>query len=388
MDYDRRSAVSSFYGGRRSSVDAPNRDYASPSLSDHRARRDSSSSFFNPNATGNLPRGAAEPTRVHGAGYNRRSYLDAGREEPVKGGNDDFERPNEGGWDVYADFNNAGPRYSHALGLGQSEPAYQQIPSPSSARVEEDANKGPVELVTVPALGAEWGKDELQAMTKKGRKEQKSEPFGRKWRAFNRGQYGLFGTKWLTRRTVVFIVFAVCAIIGVTLAIVIPRVPNFAINGSNPLTSATGWFNQSITAQFSRAPANFTFPANIQLQVDTTSNFLPLVFKHLDAQVYDLSSFHVVATGHMNRTKFPAKQFTNIQMPLNFSYVATNDSDLTWINWYNACKNTIQYANGTRPGLQFRLNIDMSIEGLPTTHSTATSVTNALCPIELPVNAG
>jgi hypothetical protein len=124
MDSDRRSAVSSFYGGRRSSVDALNRDYAPPSLSDHRARRDSSSSFFNPNATGNFPRGAAEPARVNGAGYNRMSYLDAGREEPVKGGNDEFERPNEGGWDVYADFNNAGPRYSHAFGLGQSEPAY------------------------------------------------------------------------------------------------------------------------------------------------------------------------------------------------------------------------------------------------------------------------
>jgi hypothetical protein len=39
-------------------------------------------------------------------------------------------------------------------------------------------------------------------------------------------------------------------------------------------------------------------------------------------------------------------------------------------------------------GLQFRLNIDMSIEGLPTMHSTATSVTNAPCPIELPTNAG
>jgi hypothetical protein len=117
--------------------------------------------------------------------------------------------------------------------------------------------------------------------------------------------------------------------IGVILAIVIPRVPNFAINGSSPLTSATGWFNQSINAQFSRAPANFTFPANIQLQVDTTSNFLPLVFKHLDAQVYDLDSFNLVGKGHMNRTKLPAKQFTDIQMPLNFSYVATNDSDLT-----------------------------------------------------------
>jgi len=113
-------------------------------------------------------------------------------------------------------------------------------------------------------------------------------------------------------------------------------VPDFAINGSRPLTSATGWFNQSITAQFSRAPANFTFPANIHLQVDTNSNFLPLSFKHLDAQVYDLDSFHLVATGHMNRTKLPAKKFTNIQIPLNFSYVATNDSDLT-------CQSTIFY---------------------------------------------
>ncbi len=200
--------------------------------------------------------------------------------------------------------------------------------------MEEDSAKVPVEMVTVPALGAEWGKDELNAMTKKGRKEQQSEGFGRKWRAFNRGQYGLFGSKWLTRRTIVFVVFALCAMyvfspslfwctradlvyilhpislfrsIGITLAIVIPRVPDFAVNGSNPLTSATGWFNQSITAQFSRAPANFT----------------------LDAQVYDLNSFRLVGTGHLNRTKVPAKKFTDIQMPLNFTYLATNDSDLT-----------------------------------------------------------
>ena len=125
MDYDRRSAVSSFYGGRRSSVDALNRDYVAPPSSDPRARRDSSSSFFNPAATGSLPRGAADPARVNNAGYNRMSYLDVGRTEPVKGGYDDeVERPNEGGWDVFADFNNAGPRYSHAFGLGQSEPTY------------------------------------------------------------------------------------------------------------------------------------------------------------------------------------------------------------------------------------------------------------------------
>ena len=246
--------------------------------------------------------------------------------------------------------------------------------------------------MTVPALGAEWGKSELNAMTKKGRKEEKSGDFGRKWRAFNRGQYGLFGSKWLTRRTVVFLIFAFCAMyvfppffvhhacpvmpyppffrsIGITLAFVIPRVPDLAINGSNPLTTATGWYNQSIPAEFSRAPANFSFPANIQLQVDTNSNFLPLVLKHMDAQVYDLRSFRLVGVGHLNHTKFPAKAFTNFQMPLNFSYVATNDSDLTCqstfyffifyyqvidvsigINWYNSCKNPIQYANGTRPG--------------------------------------
>ena len=65
-------------------------------------------------------------------------------------------------------------------------------------------------MVTVPALGAEWGKDELKGMTKRARREERSERFKVKWRAFNRGQYGVFGKRWLTRRTVVFVVFATC----------------------------------------------------------------------------------------------------------------------------------------------------------------------------------
>jgi len=393
MEYDRKSAVSSFYGDRRSSVDALNRDYTSAApTADRRSRRDSSSSFFNPAAPANLPRGAAEPVPVQSAGYNRMSYFDAGREEPVKGGYDEVaqaEQPNEGGWDVYADFNNAGPRYSHAFGLGNDEPTYQQLASPRSAkRDEESSSQGPVELVTVPALGAEWGKDELKGMTKRARREERSEKFRVKWKAFNRGQYGLCGSKWLTRRTVAFIIFGIVAAIAITLAFVIPRVPGFAINGSSPLTSASGWFNESIPAEFSRFPANFSFAGAISLQVDTTSNFLPLVFNHLDAQVYDLDSFRLIGTGHLNHTKLPAKAFTDLSLPLNFTYLATNDSDLTWINWYNACKNRIQYTGGVRPGVQFRLNINMDIAGLPTQHSTATTVTNAACPIELPASAG
>ena len=233
MDSDRKSTVSSFYGGRRSSVDALNRDYvAAPPSSDPRARRDSSSSFFNPMAAGALPRGAGAPSHTNGAGYNRMSYFDAGRSEPVKGGYDEVEQPNEGGWDVFADFNNTGPRYSHAFGIGNKETrcvtlyhasglgsqrewhsSYQQLSPQLSGKLvadEESGSQGPVEMVTVPALGAEWGKDELKDMTKRGRREKEAEDFGRKWKLFHRGQYGLFGRKWLTRRTLVFSLFGLC----------------------------------------------------------------------------------------------------------------------------------------------------------------------------------
>ncbi|KAI9453235.1 hypothetical protein BJY52DRAFT_1205520 [Lactarius psammicola] len=369
MDSDRKSTVSSFYGGRRSSVDALKQRLCRPC----------------PNVRPASP----PPARTNGAGYNRMSYFDAGREEPVKGGHDEAEQPNEGGWDVYADFNNKGPRYSHAFGIGKNDASYQQLsPQLTGKMDEESSTQGPVELVTVPALGAEWGKDELKDMTKRGRREKEKENFGRKWKAFNRGEYGMFGRKWLTRRTVVFFIFGLCAAIGIILAFTIPRVPGFAISGKSPLVSATGWFNQSVPVGFSRFPANFSFPAALSLQVDTGSNFLPLVFKNLDAQLYDLDSFRLVGIGHLNHTKLPAKKFSSIQMPVNFTYVATNDSDQTWINWYNACKNKAQYTGGERPGLRFRLNIDMNIAGLPTKHSTATSVTNAPCPIELPSSAG
>jgi hypothetical protein len=53
-----------------------------------------------------------------------------------------------------------------------------------------------------------------------------------------------------------------------------------------------------------------------------------------------------------------------------------------------SCHDTYYSMTYSYLGLQFRLNIIMSIAGLPTEHSTATTVTNAACPIELPANAG
>jgi hypothetical protein len=89
MESDRKSAVSSYYGGRKSS----------DGLND-----------FPP-----TPPVVFENGRSSTAGYNRTSFLHTGREEPLKGGRDE-ELGQEEPWDVYADFNNAGPRYSAAMG--------------------------------------------------------------------------------------------------------------------------------------------------------------------------------------------------------------------------------------------------------------------------------
>jgi len=74
-----------------------------------RNRYDPSSSYYNQELLNG-------DTRL--AGYNQNSFFDAGRTEPLKGG-DEEEDPlrgkGDGSWDIFADFNNAGPRYSEAF---------------------------------------------------------------------------------------------------------------------------------------------------------------------------------------------------------------------------------------------------------------------------------
>lgn len=357
MDADRKSTVSSFYGGK-SSFDPLNTDY--------------------PRGNVDLLNGGR-----HSAGYNRSSFLDAGRLEPLKGGRDeeaDAGLHQDDGWDVYADFNNAGPKYS--AGFGQGEADYRQIPAPEP-KGDDASTVGPVEMVTVPTLGPEWQKSELRGMTKAAKREKKAEMIKRKWQGWNRDEKGgLF-----TRKRLIFVLFGLCVIVGIVLAFTIPRVPSFQFNNDTPLTSASGSFNSSIPAQFSRAPANFTFAAFAALQINTDGNFLPIDFTHISAQVFDLDTNFQVATGNIAHQKFPAKTFANFNMPLNFSYVATNDTDQTWMNWYAACKSKSQYTGGVRPGVKFRLLLDFTIAGLPNSHSAGTQVSDAACPIELPTNS-
>ena len=117
MDPDRKSHVSSFYRGRQSG-DALNDDYSGNPPQPQRDRYDSASSYNNQDV--GQPRPSTELLNggPRSAGYNQNSFFDAGRTEPLKGGYDDedpLRGKNEGSWDVFADFNNAGPRYSAAF---------------------------------------------------------------------------------------------------------------------------------------------------------------------------------------------------------------------------------------------------------------------------------
>ncbi|KAJ7196110.1 hypothetical protein GGX14DRAFT_673892 [Mycena pura] len=379
MDSDRKSTVSSFYGGRKGSLDALNQDFNSPAPAGR--THDDASSFFNPdrNSRGSIDLLAGPPPgAMRNAGYNRGEFFHAGREEPLKGGRDEEEVPDTADWDVYADFNNVGPRYSSALGLG-AEAGYQSLSGGATPKAEETS--GPVEMVTVPALGPEWGKAEMRDMTKGGRRERQAETRRRIWRDWTQGRRG---GRWFTKRVIVFGCFGIIAVIAIVIAFCIPRVPSFALSNDNPLVNATGPFASEVRTLFSAAPANFSFPAFANLQVDTTGNYLPLSFKHLRAQVFDLDSGFLIATGDLGHKTLPAKSLPDIQLPLNFSYVATNDSDTTWMNWHKACENKILFSDGKRPGVRFRLLLDMVINGLPGSYSSSTQVNNANCPIELP----
>ncbi|KAF8073510.1 hypothetical protein FPV67DRAFT_749799 [Lyophyllum atratum] len=381
MDYDRKSNVSSFYGGRKSSLDALNSDF--PPTSPPGRPRDDASSFFNPEQA---PRTSTDPLNDGGkgtAGYNRGSFFHAGREEPLKGGRDEEEANHvgEGIWDVYSDFNNTGPRYSTTF--GQTEKGYHQLP-PSTPNKEEDGSAAvnPVEMVTVPALGPEWGRAELREMTKAGRKERKAESRHEKFKAWNRGERGICG-KYFSRKTLVFVLFGICAVAAIILGFTIPRVPAFSFNDKTPVVAATGAWNASIPTYFNRAPANFSFPAFAALQVNTDSNYLPVHFTHLRASVYDLATQRLVGVGGFDKMTLPGRSFPEILLPLNFTYVASNASDQTWANWYNACKSKTLYVEGKRDPLKFRLVLDMGILGLPSEIHAATQISDAACPFEL-----
>jgi len=371
MEYDRASSY-----GRKKQSDPANSGYGE-------SRDDSS--LFSPREASSLEH--INPSRPS-AGYNRDSFRQIGRQEPVKGGPDEEQDAGEiEAWDVYADFNNTGPRYSSAFETDQpqTQGGYSKLP-PAPMIARDEATEGKVEMVTVPALGPEWGKDEMYQMTKTARKEQKRDDRNEFWKAWNRDQRGLCG-RYFTRRVLVFFLFGLCCVIGVILSVTIPRVPGVGFNSGAPIINATGSWAKAVPTIFSRAPTNFSFPAFASLQFNTQSNYLPIKFTRVQASVYDLDTNILVGTGDTASFSIPAKSFPEVSLPLNFTYFTSNSTDQTWTDFYDACKNKATYVDGQRTPLKLILVLYMNILGLPTQQQTTIQVSNANCPVELSLNS-
>ena len=84
---------------------------------------------------------------------------------------------------------------------------YRALVTPDESKSGFGDSSEPVELVTVPAFGPEWSKSELRAMTKKGRAEEKAFQREAKWKEWKNDNRGLFGSKWLTRKVLVWTAF-------------------------------------------------------------------------------------------------------------------------------------------------------------------------------------
>jgi hypothetical protein len=135
---------------------------------------------------------------------------------------------------------------------------------------------------------------------------------------------------------------------GILLAFMIPRVPAIYVDNSTPLTPTTN--TDSPDPTFGKFPATFAFNASLSMKVDTGSNFLPLKFNNMHAEISDLGTSQLIATGDLGPYSLAAKTYSQVYLPLTVNYTAANMSDPTWANVYNACRNTNQYPGGVRPG--------------------------------------
>ncbi|KAH8090725.1 hypothetical protein HD553DRAFT_265989 [Filobasidium floriforme] len=236
-----------------------------------------------------------------------------------------------------------------------------------------------VELVTVPALGAEWSKNELYSQTRRAKQEARREKRGKMWREWNRDQRGCCGVGWMTKRMLVVVTFAFLAALGVTLYFVIPRAPNFSF------PSDTVFLADESTVGFSRTPANFSFTGDIRMIADASTSWLPVHFNHLEITVLDMNTNKKIGTGDWKDKTIGRKGLHYLSLPVDFSYSAVNATDSTWSGMYNACGH--RWTGTERPDLSFRVTLKMNIRGLVGKPTVSRLATDLECPFELPSNS-
>ncbi|OXC69131.1 hypothetical protein AYX13_02421 [Cryptococcus neoformans] len=309
-------------------------------------------------------------------------------------------------FDVRADFDVKGPRWSEVHGNGLYNPGMGtgggNVRSSTTGlgvlRGDRNSGYGPVsehipplghtysqdtrkslasreELVSVPVLGPEWKKTELHDLSRRGKSGIKAEKRKRAWLEWTRDQRGLCGVRWLTRKVIVGAAFLFCVALGVTLYFVIPRAPNFEFYDEQPFTVDNN------TISFSRTPTNFSFSGNLNLWADASSSYVPVHFTHLEASLYDEATNKKIATGDWGNHVMQHKAEQAVILPVTFAYSAINTSDTTWNDWYNACGHI--WPGTTRSDLKLKLLLKMSIVGLTKKPQTSALISGIACPFEL-----
>lgn len=108
-----------------------------------------------------------------------------------------------------------------------------------------------IELITVPALGQEFTKDEMKRMSRPYRRKAKAARRKEKVSRWGKGEYKICG--WLSPRWAVVISFFALVFLGVALYFVIPRVPGLAFSSTQPLEAVPN--SASMVTHYS--PTNF-----------------------------------------------------------------------------------------------------------------------------------
>ncbi|EPQ30139.1 uncharacterized protein PFL1_02256 [Pseudozyma flocculosa PF-1] len=281
------------------------------------------------------------------------------------------------------DVRNADPRRSlppvHAgMGGGAADGSREanRVSMLSGAGPKHADSTTGIELITVPALGTEFSKEEMRDMTRKTKKKKKRQAKKRRLGMWAKGDDHLWG--WLSPRVAVFIAFIFLAMLGVMLYFVIPRVPSFAFLTTNPVTAVPDGASMKVH----HSPTNFSMTMDLNLRADNSDGWIPSVAKDMQVTVYDATQNKKVGEGKVKRMSFPGHKRTVFKFPVDFSYVSLNATgDTTFLNFYTACGP--KQPNTPRPSLNLRVVLKFGIQGLIGSKGSSTTVGNLECPFAL-----
>ncbi|PWN53506.1 hypothetical protein IE53DRAFT_372982 [Violaceomyces palustris] len=270
------------------------------------------------------------------------------------------------------DARNTNPRTSFPISMREIDTNANRN---SGHLAANEAGSG-IELITVPALGAEYTKEEMRQMTRKQKKKNKRSAKKAQVAKWAKGEERACG--WLTPRLAVFLAFIFFCLLGVCLFFVIPRVPTFALLTTDPLEAVPDGASMLIH----HSPTNFSMDMNLNLRADNGGGWITTKASEIKVQVTDIKTTKKVGEGTLNDFSFPGRKRTVFKMPVSFSYVSLNATgDETFLDFYHACGH--KYDNTARPTLNLGISLTMKVKGLIGTKGTSTQISNVACPFEL-----